>query len=224
MGKSRSFFRNLSRTNSVLNFIALVSLIVLACVIFYQEVFRKPTVHNAEPAESAVAGNEHEKLQFQRQYLDTKTGVVRMALVRLGEGKFGSGGGTETANLLFIPADQTVGHWLLTDNKHVLESPDDINDSSAAHGDEAGPLVASAVLVSPKNAEEGAAKTLLLFDPTGTKVTEVSRSASETELAEISNGQILLVYSVGPKFYRATFDRNSLQKTAELEVTIPKLK
>lgn len=224
MSNSRSFFRNLTRVNAILIFLALSALLILSCIGIYQTTIGRPS---AKP--QPVAGIEETKdsgegaLHYQQQFLNSPVGDVQMSLKRDWDSKgLSSGGGSETVNILFLPANQPVGRWLLPDNRHILGEPRTIGEPSK--DEEGGKTVATAVMVSEKDAPEGTPSRLLLFSPTGDVVVEISKKATEFQLADLNKNNIVIVYAAGTKFMRAMFDRNTLAKISESEIAVPKLK
>jgi hypothetical protein len=162
-------------------------------------------------------------LRLERADVDREKGVVRMSLIATSESKGIGSGGTqrETRNYLFIPSDGSAGHWLLADNKsrisdasEVLEVP--IKEDSRS--------IASAVIVTPVDAPEEAPGKALLFDPTGSQVTEFSNAVTSIDVTELTKTDVVIIYRNGEKFFRATFDPTTLVKRTESAVQVPKLK
>ena len=222
MSKPQRFFRFLWRINAVLILIATGAVVIGAAAIVVQETRR--TVASKEKAAplSPVADQSTDRnLHLGRSWLVHGTGILRTDLVLTGDSdKFSSGGGSETRNILFIDPDQKTGRWLLPDNKHAIGETSDV---TVPHESEEQRTIASAAVVRPAE-EPSATGNLILFDPAGKKVVEISKGVTEIHVASLSGNDIVLLYERNSHLVRASFDRESLEKHTETEIEVPKVK
>jgi len=158
------------------------------------------------------------------------TNVIRADLIKSeGSGSLSSKSGYEVRNILFIEPGEKAARWLLTDNDHRLMHSTDIRPevqgSTRSTGVEAtAPLIATVVLVESPQYSENPVGRLLLFDPTGKKVTEIADNVRRIDLAAFFEGHVRVLYEQNRKLVLTGFDPDSLAKLAEQQVEIPQLR
>lgn len=138
-------------------------------------------------------------------------------------GSFSSGGYAETRNLPLIDPEKKSAQWLLPDDDHVGTETSDVV-ANEAHEKE-GRTVATAALVKPRGSELQTARgRLLLFNPSGTTVVEVSDGVRELHVATIFGEELTVLYERDRQLVASTFDPFPLAKRAEKEISLPQLK
>jgi hypothetical protein len=127
---------------------------------------------------------------------------------------------TVTHNILFIETNSGRSRWLLPSHRRIVEetnmisAPDDPGESRA-------PLASAALI---KDAEDSETGDLLLFDPTGARIMNVSAGVRRIHSATATSPSlVLLVFERGGKYVLARFDAPSLRKVQETELQVPRL-
>ena len=210
------------RVDAVLILIAMSAICFGAGVIIFQEMRIKSAKSDTQK-DNPVAVASDEQLQLGSASLVEGSDVVRLSLMTEGDsGKFGSSGESrETRNILFVESGQKSARWLLPDNKHRLGELFEIYQKPES---DSAKTIATAVVITPKDSDSLNEGKLLLFDPAGKRVSEISKGVRRIELATLSGPDILIVYQRGSRLVRATFDPDSLARRSEQEIDIPKLK
>jgi hypothetical protein len=167
----------------------------------------------------AVNGaNPKSDLELGNAVLVEGTPIMRAYLQRPGT-RFGSSSELyETRNVLFIEAGQGAAHWLLSDNDHDVQ----VTDIETTHQPNVSQVIASAALVKPagQNTESAMGK-LLLFDPPGRRIVEVSDGVAAIQIASISGDEISILFERGRRLALDVFDAQSLTKLRERVIEIP---
>ena len=225
MRNAQRVFRYIWRINAVLILVA-AGIITFGMGSLLLSEFGGRTARN-QAAESGIpvqAADSRIPLVLGRMSIVGGTDVMRADLFLNRKGlEFSSGGGPgETRNILFIEPAQKAGHWLLPDNDHVIgESYDVLDDTDR----KAKRVIATAVLIKPTTgpAQITTGK-LLLFDPPGRKVVEVSNNVRDIHLTSLSSGEVTILYERDRRLVLAAFDSGSLIQRREQEIDVPQLK
>ncbi|MCI0348035.1 MAG: hypothetical protein L0Z53_01295, partial [Acidobacteriales bacterium] len=137
-------------------------------------------------------------------------------------GKFSSGYGMETRNILFIELGEKAGRWLLPDNEHVITDTSDLTEEKPG---DAKRLIATSALIGPAQERPGEINNkLVVFDPTGRKIVEVANNVKDIHFTSLRDGELTILYERDRKLFRAAFDPRTLAKLREQELEIPQLK
>jgi len=221
--KAQRFFRYIWRIDAVLILVAAgIAVVGVVSVLIEEIAIRTHNRHNAQTAVQVVAGP-HTDLTLGQAESVPGSPVLRANLTSRGEeGKFSSGGYSETRNILFIDPDQKNARWLLPDNQHVIEQRSDLKD---VEGDSKERLIATALLIAiPNSKSQPEPARLVLFDASGKNLVEVANDVNNLQLATLSGNEIVLLYERNRHIVRATFDSSSLSKRREQEIEVPQLK
>ncbi|MCU1308830.1 MAG: hypothetical protein JWN45_3525 [Acidobacteriaceae bacterium] len=224
MGRSEKFFHFVGRINAVLILIAAGAITFGVGLLLIQEFGSRAARNREAEAGIPVAGsNVKTNLQLSRVSMVQGTDIMRADLQRYpGEAKFSSGYNSETRNILFIVPGEKTARWLLPDNDHLIAKTSDIAEKKDRDAER---VIATAVLVkSAAEPSESATGKLLLFDPSGKKVVEVSNNVREIHLASISGNELNILYERNRHLVQATFDSQTISKLREIEVDVPQLK
>lgn len=223
MTKSQKFFRTLWRINAILISLAAALVVIGLGYVLVDEIGR-----SARHVGEKVAGVrnsdaiEEEKLTLQPASFVPGWEILRAEYSSRVEhgGKFSSSGERyETRNLLFVSPSDNSPRWLLPDHQHIISKYDDISNE----GDSSRKTLATVALVTPLE-QPSAPGTLILFDPSATKITEISKNVSDLQLSVSIGGRITLVYGRNGKIVRTMVDGASYNKYAEHEIAVPVLK
>jgi hypothetical protein len=182
--------------------------------------------HVSEAMPPLTAGDVGEDLFLGEVALVEGTTVLRGDLVvrRSGAG-FSSGSGySETRNILFVESHTNTARWLLPDHNHVITAHPDV--AIRTEDRRAGRPVATVALVKQAQTDLAVTEgTLLIFDPSGTRVQTVADGVREIHTATLDDdGRVILLFERRRKYVLATFDASSLEKREEHEVAVPKVK
>jgi hypothetical protein len=228
MSKVQKLFRYVWRVNALLILVAAAGVSFAVVTLLWSEfggsAARSRVFEAAPQLGSADSG---ERLFLAQVAVVEGTTILRGELVaqRSGSGfSSGSGGYSETRNILFVDNQSHPARWLLPDDDHVITTHPDVT-TRAQDGRTAHPL-ASLALVKPAHADlEAADGTLLLFDPTGRNIQTIADGVRELHSAVLdAEGRITLLFERRRKYVLASFDAASLEKKEEHEVTVPALK
>jgi hypothetical protein len=225
MRKSQKIFRYIWRINAVLILLAAGACTFGVGTLLVGELGER-TARNREadagiPVVGAADSNAHLSLGHASVVAGTNVMRANLSLNRGGAG-FSSGGYTEIRNILFIEPGQNVGRWLLPDNDHIISDTSDITEETNGS---AKRMIATAVLVkSTVGSPETLAGRLLLFDPSGRKIVEVSPNAREIHLTSISSSDLTILYERNRRLVFAAFDPGSLAKRGEQVIDVPQPK
>jgi hypothetical protein len=149
------------------------------------------------------------------------TGVMRAYLQRPGSAFGSSDERYDIRNVLFIESGQSAAHWLLSDSDHTVE----VSDVETTHQPNASQVIASVALVKPPGPHmESTTGKLLLFDPPGRKIVEVSDGVRAIQIASISGNEISILFERGRRLTLDVFDAQSLTKVGEQVIEIPPVK
>jgi hypothetical protein len=156
--------------------------------------------------------------------LVTGTEVMRADLVGKSTNVSFSSGGTSfaTRNILFIEPNQKTAHWLLPDNAHSVQDLLDIADEKESNE---RPVIGTAVLVKQANVPaETAVGRLLLFDPPGRHIVEVSDNVRDIQVASIRGGRLTILYERERQLHLEVFDPHTITKVRDQVIDVPLLK
>ena len=148
-------------------------------------------------------------------------GTLRAELrVQYEAGGFSSGDHVETQNILFIAPGDKKARWLLPDNEHTVSGLDDISETTASKRER---TLATAALVHAEGTDDKTAR-LILFDPPGHRLLDVSEKVSGIYSSSSFEGKITLVFGRNGRVVRVTVDAASFAKLQEDEIEIPPFK
>ena len=220
---AQRFFRYVWRIDAILILVAAgIAVVGLASLLVEEVSTRTANRHEAQRSVQ-VAAEPRTDLILEHAESVSGSSVLRADLsVSGGEGKFSSGGYSETRNILFIDPDQKNARWLLPDNKHVIEQRSDIKDDL---GEAKEKLLATAALIEAESSQTApSTNRLVLFDASGRTLVEVASEVSDLQLATLSGKEIVLLYERNRHLVRSTFDPSSLVKRSEQQIEVPQLK
>jgi hypothetical protein len=227
MANSGRFFRRIWRVNAILILVA-AGAIVLGVVTLLIAEFGAGTARREAAATGPVVGGAEggRNLVLNRAAVVAGTNVMRADLVvrRGGEG-FSSGGYDETRNVLFVEPGEKAARWLLPDHDHVIAETYDVVRPREDERSGGGATVATVVLVKQRAAPfETVRGRLLLCDPSGRHVVEVSASVRTVHATTLSGTDLNILYERDRNLVLTTFDAASLDKRREQQVDVPQLK
>lgn len=220
---AQRFFRYVWRIDAILILVAAgIAVFGLAGLLVEEFSIRTANRHDAQTGVQ-VAADPPAGLILGHAESVSGSSVLRADLsVRGGEGKFSSGGYSETRNILFIDPDQKNARWLLPDNQHVIGQRSDIKDDL---GEAKEKLLATAALIEAESSQTApSTNRLVLFDASGKNLVEVASEVSDLQLATLSGKEIVLLYERNRHLVRSTFDASSLVKRSEQQIEVPQLK
>lgn len=221
MSKSQKVFRYLWRINAIVIFVAATLIAVGVGFLLIEELGRSAR-HISEKVIPGKDSNQ-ERLPSLGGFSEVtgNKGTLRAELrIQYETGGFSSGDRVETRNMLFIAPGDKTARWLLPDNDHVISKDDDIVESPLSN---AARTVATAALVRSEGSDDTTAR-LILFDPTGRRVLEISEKVSEIHSSSSSEGKITILFGRNERVVRVTVDPASFTKLQEDEIEIPVLK
>jgi len=221
MRKSQRVFRYLWRINAIVIFIAATLIAVGVGFLLVEELGRSAR-HISEKVIPGKDSNQERlpSLGGFSEVTGTK-GTLRAELrIQYETGGFSSGDRVETRNILFIAPGDKIARWLLPDNDHVISKDDDILESPVSS---AARTIATTALVRSEPSNDATAR-LILFDPPGRRVLEISEKVSEIHLSSSSEGKITILFARNERVVRVTVDAASFTKVQEDEIEIPDLK
>ena len=223
MSKTQKLFRYLWRINAVIILLAAGAVAAAVGVLVLDELGRKAQRYR-EPEEIPIATSaRNARLSLARATLVPGTKTLRAELQANSEGgKFSSGYGTETRNILFIEPGEKAGRWLLPDNEHVLTDTTNVTEEKSG---DTKRLIATTALIKPAQESPGEVNNkLVVFDPTGRKIVEVANNVKDIHFTSFTDGELTVLYERDRKLFRAAFDPGTLAKLREQEIEIPQLK
>jgi hypothetical protein len=224
MSKAHKFFRYVWRVNAVLICLAAALTVIGLGALLIPDAWRSLRARDPETGVVVPPTASGEHLQLGRASILAGTDVMRADLTSESarEG-FSSGGSSEIRNILFIDPSQKSAHWLLADNNQVISDVSDITDEETARRPKR--LFATVLLVKQRTASrEDSVGRLLLLDPRGKNVVEVSGNVSDIELAALSGDAVTVLYERNRRFVLTRFNPESLAKLTEQEIDVPELK
>jgi hypothetical protein len=228
MSKAQRLFRYVWRVNAVLILVAAAGVSFAVVTLMWSEFGGSAARSRVFDAAPPLGGSDSgERLFLGQVALIRGTSVLRGELVshRSGAGiSSGSGGYSETRNILFVDNESGVARWLLPDDDHIItEHPDVMTEVDDRSG---GRPVATLALIKPAHADlEVIEGTLLLFDPAGVRVQTVAEGVRALHSATLNaGGRIALLFERRRKYVLASFDGTSFEKKEEHELTVPALK
>ncbi len=218
MSKSQKVFRYLWRINAIVIFIAATLIAVGVGFLLIEELGRGAR----HIGERVIPGkdSDQERLPSLGEFSEVtgNKGTLRAELrIQYETGKFSSGEHVETRNMLFIAPGDKTARWLLPDNGHVISKDDDILESPLSN---AARTVATAALVRSESSDDTTAR-LILFDPPGRRVLDISEKASEIYSSWSSESKITIVFARNQRVVRVTVDAASFKKVQEDEIEVP---
>jgi len=220
--KVQKLFRYLWRINAILILMAAGAITFGVGVLIFQEFgWRANARRNAETGVQVAVEPKVDLILGHAEPIPGSVILRAELTVSRGSVKFNSGGYSETRNILFIDPTQKAAHWLVPDNDHVIAEHSDINETDSQRGK----LIATAMLVKPRSdQEELVAGRLLLVDPTGTNIVEVSSDVRDLQVATHRGDELTLLYERNRHLISVVFDSASLVKKKEQEIDVPQLK
>jgi len=227
MARAQRLFRYVWRINAILILVATAGICLLAGTTLISLLGAGSSRRErAEAAPAVGTADAGERLFLSDVRLVPGTSVFRGELMvyRSGRGfSSGYGGDREIRNLLFIEDQSKEGRWLLPDHDHILTNHIDVGGPHDKCTD--APTVATVALVKTTQADALAAEgTLLLFNPSGSKVQTVAEGVRAIHSATLEHGAILVLFERHRKYAMAAFDPASLAKTDQHEIEVPQLK
>lgn len=230
MSKIQRLFRYVWRVNAVLILVATAGVSFAVVTLMWSEFGGSAARSRVFEAAPSLGGSDSgERLFLGQVSLVRGTSVLRGELVshRSSAGiSSGSGGYSETRNILFVDSESDVARWLLPDDDHVITEHPDVPLITQVDDRGGGRPVATLALVKSAHADlEATEGTLLLFDPAGVHVQTVAEGVRALHSATLdAGGRIALLFERRRKYVLASFDGTSLEKKEEHEVTVPALK
>jgi hypothetical protein len=225
MAEDKSF-RDLWRTNAFLVTFAVVAIAILVGYFVLADFgWKSARDREADAGVQIAPADSKDKLTLGTAEVVAGSAVLRADLFVSRDGGFsssGSGGYSETRNVLFIDPADKAAHWLLPDNDHVVVSTLDIEDEKDPN---AKRVIATAFFVKPLSEKsEATSGRLILADSAGSKVVEVSNDVKDVQVAALNAGEVILLFERNRRLVSTAFDPNSLAKKREQEIDIPQLK
>lgn len=224
--RAQRFFRGLWRVNAVLIAIAAAGVavaVVMAAVYMIQD-----NVRRREAAASAVIPGKPQNKELTLSGLTTieGTSLFRASLssqpyrgVDLGSS---GGSASDTRNVLFIDIANGTATWLLPNDNEVVTSTYDVIDEPAP-GERRAPLGIVA-LVKP-NADDNATGRLLMLRLAGLHATPFASDVRALDGVTIApSGDVAVLFEKNRKYYLTLFDKATLTKRSEREITVPNLR
>jgi hypothetical protein len=220
MSKSQKIFRYMWRVNAVAIFLAVALITILLGVELIGELRRSDWYVGQE-----VIGGENSR-QSRPPSLGSfsevtgNKGTLRAELqVQYETGGFKSGVHVETRNILFIAPGDKKARWLLPDNDHIISNFHDITETTTSKAER---TLATAALVRAERSDDKAAR-LILFDPPGHRLLDVSEKVTDIYSSASSEGKITFLFGRNKRVVRVTVDAKSFGKLQEDEIELPVL-
>src|SRR5688572_12525250 len=221
MSKSQKLFRYVWRINAIVILVAAVIITLGVGALLAEELWRAARRRQEPDVRLSIPdSNPRARLSLSHASLVRGTNVMRAELQGESDGgKFSSGYGKETRNILFIEPGNKKGRWLLPDNNHVIT---DSNDFTEQKNSDEKRVIATAIVVSPmQQSSDSADGKLVLFDATGKNVVEVADNVREIHITSTAGNELTILFERDKRLVFAAFDARSLAKLREQEIEVP---
>ena len=222
MTKTNKLFRLIWRVNAILILVATAAVALGAAAIVWME----STANTTTSPPVVGVQDSGKRLSLSQMTHVAGSNVIRQELVeRDASAAFSSSGGYgQTRNFLFVDTKAGAARWLLPDDDHVVTEHSDVETRRQAR--EPALVVGTFALVKESGPDvEASGGKLLLFDPTGLNVHEVSAGVRDLQAATIDqDGMLAVLFERDRKYVLAFFDPVSLEKKHEQELGVPVLK
>jgi len=224
--KTGRFFRYLWRLNAVLISLAAGGVCVVAATVVLSELSCGAQRRRAVEAAPTVVTDASDKLYLGPVHAVEGSDVLRGDLLArddmLGIGS--SGYRAETRNILYLDTQSTEARWLLPDSARIIAEETTV--WSADESARSRRPIAQLALVKPKTADlELAVGALLIFDPSGRRLTTVAEGVRVLNHASLlDHDTILVLYERGRRYARALVDARTFEVKGVHDVAVPELR
>lgn len=222
MTKTNKLFRFIWRVNAILILVASAAVTLGVAAIVWME----SSAFNTTSAPVVGVQDTGKRLSLAQMTHVAGSNVIRQELVEreASAGFSSSSGYGQTRNFLFVDTKASAARWLLPDDDHVVTEHSDVETRGPAR--EPGRVLGTFALVKESGPDiEASSGKLLLFDPTGLNVHEVSAGVRDLQAATIDqDGMLTVLLERDRKYVLALFDPVSLEKKHEQELAVPVLK
>jgi hypothetical protein len=202
MTKTNKLFRFIWRVNAILILVATAAVTLGAAAIWMES-----SGYSTTSAPVVGVQDTGKRLSLAQMTHVSGSNVIRQELVeRDTSAAFSSSGGYgQTRNFLFVDTKASSARWLLPDDDHVVTEHSDVE--TRREGLEPGRMVGTFALVKESGPDmEASGGRLLLFDPTGLNVHEVSAGVRDLQAATINqDGMLTVLFERDRKYVLALF-------------------